>query len=234
MYILTLSMKHKYIKPKKKDLKFAILATDVVIFAIHENALKVLLIDINIPPYYNNIYGVPGGLILPEETAEDSVYRHIRNKAGVKDINIEQLYTFSSIDRDPRGRVVSVAYFGLMPSIITTQSKVYWKDINKLPQLAYDHKEIIKKAVERLKAKMEYTTIVRGFLPKAFTLSELQKVYEIVLNKKFDKRNFRKKMLSFGFLKSIGTQKKGEPNRPADLYKFSTGSLETFNIFLRN
>jgi 8-oxo-dGTP diphosphatase len=227
-------MKHKNIKPKKKDLKFAILATDVVIFAIHENALKVLLIDINIPPFYNNIYGVPGGLILPEETAEDSVYRHIINKAGIKNIDIEQLYTFSSIDRDPRGRVVSVAYFGLVPSITTSQPNVYWKNINKLPELAYDHKEIIKKAVERLKAKMEYTTIVKGFLPKEFTLSELQKAHEIVLNKKFDKRNFRKKMLSFGFLKSIGEQKKGEPNRPADLYKFSTGSSQTFNIFLRN
>jgi 8-oxo-dGTP diphosphatase len=228
-------MKQKNIKPNKKDLKFAIIATDVVIFALHENVLKVLLIDVNIPPYYNNVYGVPGGLVLPDETAEDSVYRHMENKAGIKNIEIEQLYTFSDIDRDPRGRVVSVAYFGLTPSITTNHSnKIYWKDVNKLSSLAYDHKEIIKKALERLKAKIGYTAIIKGFLPKEFTLSELQKAYEIVLNKKFDKRNFRKKMLQIGFLKSIGEKKTGEANRPADLYKFVTGSAETFNILLRN
>jgi 8-oxo-dGTP diphosphatase len=227
-------MKPKKIKPHKKDLKFAILATDVVIFAIHENALKVLLIDVDIPPYFNAIHGVPGGLILPEETAEDSARRIMDAKAGIVNIDIEQLYTFSSINRDPRGRVVSVAYFGLTPSTATDPSrKIYWKDVNKLPELAYDHKEIVRKAVERLKAKMEYTTIVKGFLPKEFTLSELQKAYEIVLDKKFDKRNFRKKMLSLDFLKNIGEKKSGEANRPADLYKFSTGSTQTFHI-IRN
>jgi len=228
-------MEKEKVKLNKKELKFAILATDVVIFAIHEDVLKVLLIDVNIPPHYNDIYGVPGGLILPEETAEDSVYRHMENKAGIKNIEIEQLYTFSSVDRDPRGRVVSVAYFGLTPSITTNHSnKIYWKDVNKLPRLAYDHKEIIKKALERLKAKMGYTTIVRGFLAKEFTLSELQKAYEVVLEKKFDKRNFRKKMLSLGFLKEVGKKEQDVPNRPADLYRFSTGSSETFNILLRN
>jgi 8-oxo-dGTP diphosphatase len=227
-------MKPRKLKPNKKDLQFAILATDVVIFAIHENTLKVMLIDVNIPPYFNDIYGVPGGLILPEETAEDSAYRIMKTKTGMENIDIEQLYTFSSIDRDPRGRVVSVAYFGLTPSITADPSrKVYWKDVNKLPKLAYDHKEIIKKATERLKAKMEYTTIVKGFLPKEFTLSELQKAYEIVLDKKFDKRNFRKKMLSLEFLKNVGEKKSGEPNRPADLYRFSTGLTQTFHI-IRN
>ncbi|MFA5013393.1 MAG: NUDIX hydrolase [Candidatus Paceibacterota bacterium] len=219
-------------KQNRKNLKFAILATDVVIFSIRENILNVLLIEINIPPYYKNIYGVPGGLILPEETAEDSVYGHMKNKAGIKNIDIEQLYTFSSVDRDPRGRVVSVAYFGLTTTVETSSSaKVYWKDVKKLPKLAYDHKGIIKKALERLKAKVGYTTIIKGLLPKEFTLSDLQTAYEVVLNKKFDKRNFRKKMLSFGFLKTAGAKQTGVANRPADLYKFSVGSTQTFDIF---
>ncbi len=218
----------------KKDLRFAVLATDVVIFGIQNGILKVLLIDVNLPPYFVNTYGLPGGLIGPKETADDSVERHMKSKAGISSSYVEQVYTFSSVNRDPRGRVVSVAYMCLVPESVvlasTIKNKVYWKDSKNLPKLAYDHNEIIKKAVERLKSKISYTTIAKDFLPKSFTLSDLQKVYEIVLGKSLDKRNFRKKVLSLGFLEKLGLQKGGVANRPADLYKFNSDSNKVFNI----
>lgn len=214
---------------KSKNIKFAILATDVVLFAIDQNELKVLLIKIANNPFYSNELALPGGLILPEETAEDSVFRHMRSKAKIEKTYIEQLYTFSSIKRDPRGRVVSVAYIGLIPKC-NTDKNIKWVSIKKIPTLAYDHNEIIKKAIERLKTKIEYTTIIQGLLPKDFTLSDLQNTYEIILNKKYDKRNFRKKILSLGFLKPIGKKRKGEPYRPADLYQFISKPDQVFNI----
>ncbi len=227
-------MKNDNKKPNTRDLKFAVLATDIAIFAIHEGILKVLLIDVNVPPFFKNTFGLPGGLIAPNETAEDSVYRHMKSKAGISVSYIEQLYTFSSIDRDPRGRVVSVAYIGLLPESAVIESlkneKVSWKNVKSLPHLAYDHNEVVKVATERLKAKLGYTTIAQGFLPEKFSLSELQNVYEVVLEKQFDKRNFRKKILSLGFLKKLGVQKGGVANRPADLYKFISGSDKVFNI----
>ncbi len=234
MYILTLSMKQIQKQTNTKEMRFAILATDIVLFAIEEGTLKVLLIDVNVPPHFVNSFGLPGGLILPNETAEESVERHMKNKVGISLSYVEQLYTFSSINRDPRGRVVSVAYIGLVPESMVEVSKsktsVYWKNVKSLPKLAYDHNEVVKAAVERLKSKLSYTTIVQGFLPEKFTLSELQNVYEVVLEKKFDKRNFRKKILSLGFLKKLDVQKGGVANRPADLFKFIGGSDQIFNI----
>lgn len=211
---------------KPKDLKFAILATDVVLFTLEDDVLKVLLIDVDLPPYYVNGYALPGGLILPNETADDSVNRHLQNKVGITNAPVEQLYTFSGVQRDPRGRVVSVAYMGLIsPEAFALQEKkssIYWKNARAVSKLAYDHNEIVKKALLRLEAKVGYSTIVRGLLSKEFTLSELQKAYEIILQTKFDKRNFRKKILAINVLKSTGNQKKGEANRPADLYMFAS------------
>lgn len=223
-------------QPTPKELHFAVLATDVVIFAIDGNALKVLLIDVNVPPIYKNMLGVPGGLIRPDETADDSVYRHIKVKAGLTPSYAEQLYTFSSINRDPRGRVVSVAYIALVSPeelakrMSEEEIKVYWKDVKHLPKLAYDHNEIVKKAVERLKSKFEYTTIVQGFLDKEFTLSELQDVYEIVLDRTLDKRNFRKKILAVNIVKPIKKMRIGEANRPAGLYTFSSKKPQIIEI----
>lgn len=232
VYYYTLTMKRGN-KPNEKELRFAVLATDVVIFTIHEKTLKVLLVDVNIPPFYKNMLGVPGGLIRPSETADASVRRHMDMKAGIVPSYSEQLYTFSSIKRDPRGRVVSVAYLALVPleSVLKSlEKRVYWKNARRLPKLAYDHNEIVKKALERLEAKLGYSTITQGFLRPEFTLGELQEIYEVVLRKRFDKRNFRKRIFALGLVKPTGGEKRGKANRPAALYRFAKKETEFFEF----
>jgi len=221
-------------KPSVKELHFAVLATDVVIFTIHEKVLKVLLINVHIPPFYKHMQGVPGGLIRPHETADASVLRHLKGKAGIVPSYIEQLYTFSSVKRDPRGRVVSVAYLVLVPPEAISKNaetgKTHWHNTRSLPKLAYDHNAIVKKGLERLEAKLGYSTIAQGFLKPEFTLGELQEVYEIVLRKKFDKRNFRKKLFALNLVRPTGGEKRGAANRPAALYKFAKRQTEFFQF----
>ncbi len=206
------------------QLKFAIIAADTVLLAIDSRELKVLLMKINRPPYYRDHWGAPGGLIHPKENAEEAARRHLLIKGGIKDAYLEQLYTFSRVDRDPRGRVVSVAYLALTPdgnSRIKTREEVKWFAVNKLPKLAYDHEEMIACAVRRLKAKLGYTNIAFTLLGDEFTLSELQRVYEIILERRFDKRNFRKKLFALKLLVALKKKKRGGANRPAELYRFA-------------
>ncbi|MEK7585185.1 MAG: NUDIX domain-containing protein [Patescibacteria group bacterium] len=216
----------------KKELKFAILATDVVLLTMDKKVLKVLLVETAAATPFPKMKTLPGGLISPNETAEAAVERHLAHKAGVSGAELEQLYTFSSVKRDPRGRVVSVAYLGLRPTISlgTKERPVYWQDVRHLPRLAYDHNEIVSKGVERLMAKLSYTTIAKGLLPEQFTLSELQSIYESILHHEFDKRNFRKKVLALGCLKKLGAKRRGEAHRPADLYRFVGGGSQVFEI----
>lgn len=207
---------------KPNNIQFAVLATDVVLFTYQNEKLKVCLLNID-NDYFKKMKGLPGGLILPKETAEDSVVRHMKDKAGIDIANthIEQLYSFSKIDRDPRGRVVSVAYLALIPSEkIEYKEGVEWMDVTKLPKLAYDHSEIVKKAIARLKSKIKYTNIAYGILPKVFRLTQLQNVYEVILGKNLDKRNFRKKMNETGLLEETGKKEKDSAHRPAMLYRF--------------
>ena len=208
---------------KSSEIKFSIMATDIVLFSFAEKKLRVFVVTVKNDDF-KGMLALPGGLILPNETADDSVLRHMKDKAGVTGIIPEQLYTFSRIDRDPRGRVLSVAYFAAIPENrlenLAKISGAEWYEIGKLPHLAYDHDEIVSVAVERLRSKLEYTTIAAGLLPAEFTMTELQDLYEIILGKKFDKRNFRKKILQLGILKETDL-KKGEKHRPAQLYRFS-------------
>lgn len=214
-------------KEAVKNIRFAVIATDVVLFTILEKKLKVLLVPITSSSYPKQMLGFPGGMILPHETADDSVKRHMETKAGVTaPAYMEQLYAFSAVDRDPRGRVVSVAYIAVIPGQKAGMAnpRAVWMDVRKLPLLAYDHSAIAFKALERLENKIEYTTIGRHFLPEFFTLTELQQVYEIVLGHTLDKRNFRKKMLVLGLLKATGDMRKAGRSRPAELYRFSKKS----------
>ncbi len=216
-----------------KDLIFAILASDVVLWTINEGKLLVRLIPVNVPPHFIDKAGAPGGLIKPSETAEQAARRLIesKGKVGSGKIYLEQLYTFSEIKRDPRGRVVAVAYTGIVPwdSLSTTEQEntkeVWWAEIGKLPSLAYDHKEIISTSLERLQSRIAYTTLIAQFMPKEFTLTELEKAYELILGKDIDKRNFRKKILALGLLKELPKERRGQKHRPAKLYSFK--SLET-------
>lgn len=206
-----------------KNIRFAVIATDVVVFTILGEKLKVLLTPIN-NAYFKGSFGFPGGMILPDETADDSVKRHMKKKAGIESpAHIEQLYAMSAIDRDPRGRVVSVAYIALVPPSRAglVAPGALWADARKLPKLAYDHNAIAEKALERLGERLENAAIGRHLLSSQFTLTDLQRVHELVLGQTLDKRNFRKKILALGLLKSTGKFRTGGRARPALLYSFS-------------
>ncbi|MFA5962070.1 MAG: NUDIX domain-containing protein [Parcubacteria group bacterium] len=218
-----------------KKYKFAVIAVDVVIFTIIDNELQVLLIKMKKKPF-EKYWAAPGGLVGPEESTNDAAKRILLEKTGLGDVYLEQLYTFGEVDRDPFGRVVSVAYFALIPwgnlDLKTTEeyAGVQWFPISKFPALAYDHAEIIATAIGRLKAKLEYTNIAYGLLSETFALSELQNIYQIILQKKLDKRNFRKRILSLGIVKKSGKQRKGLPSRPADLYTFTQKKASMIQI----
>ncbi len=210
--------------PNKKY-QFAVIATDVVVFTVFEGSLRALLIKMKKEPF-EGMWAVPGGLVKPDESVDSAAQRQLVSKTGVKEVYLEQLYTFGKVNRDPFGRVVSVAYFALIPNtgikLYTTDeyADVAWFPVNKLPPLAYDHKEIIKTAITRLISKLEYTNVVYSLLPNNFTLTDLQEIYQIILGKKLDKRNFRKKILSLGLIKKTGKRQVGEGGRPAELFNF--------------
>lgn len=206
-------------------LHFAALAADVVCFRVHNDVLEALLGKVAQNNVYENWWAHIGGLIRVEETADEAIDRLLADKAGLKKIYKEQLYTFSAIDRDPRGRVVSVAYISFVnedkkQSLDTAQVETVWKPISEIKKLAYDHDEITRVAIDRLQSKIMYTDIARHMMPHEFTLSELQKVYEAVLGGGMDKRNFRKRILSLDFIKDTKRTIKKGVMRPASLYTF--------------
>lgn len=211
-----------------QHLRFAILAVDNVLFTIRDGALCVRLIPVHLPPYFTHLAGLPGGLISPSETADQAAMRHLRDKAGMvqNHLYIEQLYTFSEIKRDPRGRVVAVAYLGLMPWTALTDAsegdteKAWWVSVSKLPTLAYDHRQIIRVALERLRSRVTYTTLISKLMTREFTLTELEQTMEIVVGADIDKRNFRKKLNKLNILQPLDRYRTGEKHRPAQLYRF--------------
>lgn len=200
-------------------------AVDVVIFTVRKNTLQALLIQMKYGPFAGK-WAFPGGIIGTGELTADAARRVLESSTGMRQAHLEQLYTFDDPKRDSRARVISVAYFALVPDadveLKTTAkySAVRWLPVSKLPALAYDHARIAEVALERLRAKLEYTNIVWSLLPPKFTLTELQQVYETVLGKKIDKRNFRKGLLATGLLTATGEMKAGGRHRPAELYRF--------------
>ncbi|MEI7750085.1 MAG: NUDIX domain-containing protein [Candidatus Moraniibacteriota bacterium] len=202
------------------------LAVDAAIFSVIEGALKVLLVRIGSGPYAGK-WALPGGLVRTDESLDQAAERVLSEKAGVDDIYLEQLYAFGGVDRDIRGRSVSVAYFALvnsdrrLPSTIEYYSDIAWYDTTKLPKLAFDHAKIVEVGIERLRNKLGYSNIAYGLLHKEFTLTELQTVYEIILGHELDKRNFRKKIQDIDLVKEAGKIRKSGQSRPARLYSFS-------------
>lgn len=220
----------------QKSFDHAVAAVDVVLFTVSENKLKVLLLKLKEDPFKDS-WALPGGLLAPNETLGAAAQRHLKTKVGVNsNILIEQLYTFGDPDRDPNGWVISVAYMALIPENKfkpNTQDRyadIEWHDVSDLPKLAYDHKLVIQKAIERLKSKLEYTNIIYTLMPEEFTLTQLQKVYETILSKNLDKRNFRKKILSLGIIKSLKRKSQSGTNRPAELYSFTSHSLQEIKV----
>ena len=218
-------------KIETQKLRCAVLATDVVALSFIDGVLSVLLVPITLPECKGKL-GMPGGLIRPEETAEEAAARVVSAKGGVSGGYREQLATFSKVNRDPRGRVVSVAYLTLMSpqTKLETETGAKWIAISKAGKLAYDHTEILDAAIERLTGKLSYTNIAQHLLPPTFTLTELQSLYESIIGATLDKRNFRKKVLAVDLVVKTGARRSGDANRPAELYKFKRTTLQIIEI----
>jgi 8-oxo-dGTP diphosphatase len=203
------------------------LTVDVVVLTVHEQALKVLLIKRGIEPY-RGMLAVPGGFVLEGETLEEAALRELEEETGTGQVYLEQLYTFGDPGRDPRGRVVSVAYFALIPAdrtpLIagTDAAEAVWRTVGELPKLAFDHKQIVAAAVERLRNKLEYTSVGFELLPRKFTLTALQQLHESILGRTLDKRNFRRKIQTLGLLQAL-KEKEATGRRPAQLFAFRQG-----------
>ena len=204
---------------------------DLVIFALREGELHVLLIQRGVPPFEGR-WALPGGFVAPGESLEDAARRELGEETGVRDVYLEQLYTFGEPGRDPRGRVITVAYYALMtgeaatPVAGTDAGAARWVPARNHPPLAFDHEQILDYALERLANKLEYTTVGFQLLPKKFTLSHLQRVYEAVLGRPLDKRNFRRKIALLGILKPLEEWAQEGPSRPAQLFRFSAKQFE--------
>ena len=203
------------------------IAVDNCIFTVLEDRLHLLLIQMTKVPY-TGMWALPGGLIQDDESLDAAAVRILYEETGVADVYLEQLYTFGQPDRDPAGRVVSVAYFALIHAAsiaLRTQPKyadVRWWSCATLPLLAYDHDAVAAYARQRLEWKLAYTNVVWSLLPRRFALTELQKVYEAVLGRSLDKRNFRKKILALGLVEPVGETAMRGAHRPAMLYRFTS------------
>jgi 8-oxo-dGTP diphosphatase len=211
------------------------LVVDSVIFQLIDDALMVLLIKRTQEPFLG-AWALPGGYNPAGETTKEAMARILKTKAGVSWDNMgftEQLYTFDTVARDPRGHAVSVTYLGLGKNIVPEESKTTQQPgffpVNDLPELAYDHKDIIHYAHERLQAKITYTNAVFALLPEFFTLSQLQAAYEAIFCHELDKRNFRKKFLSLDLVRATDEYWREGAHRPARLYKFNQQKLETLS-----
>lgn len=201
------------------------LTVDCVVFGFDEEDLKVLLIQRDLEPFAGK-WALPGGFVQVDETLETAARRELQEETGMSDIYLEQLYTFGAVDRDPRERVVSVAYYALVNlydhkvQAATDAREALWFPVDDTPALAFDHAHILQVAHERLRGKVRYQPIGFELLPEKFTLSQLQHLYETILDKPLDKRNFRKKILSMDLLVELDEVQTDVAHRAARLYQF--------------
>ena len=205
-----------------------LVTVDCVIFTVQQSKLKVLLIKRSSEPCIHQ-WALPGGFIQVGETLPEAAARQLHDETGVSDVYLQQIRAFGSPTRDPRARVITIGFFALVssnrlaPKTTETTEDVDWFSINELPELAFDHLKIIQTAHSQLRDTLEETPIAFQLLPEMFTLTELQKVYELIESKSLDKRNFRKKILLGGLLVETGQYKKEGRHRPASLYRFASG-----------
>ena len=201
------------------------LTVDCVVFGLDETDLKVLLIQRKLAPFQHT-WALPGGFVRIEETLDAAARRELEEEAGVTDVYLEQLYTFGALDRDPRDRVVTVAYYALAKlsdhriRAATDAMGVGWFGLDDLPKLAFDHSEVVTSAHERLRGKVRYAPVGFELLPPRFSLTQLQRMYEIILGQDLDKRNFRKKILAMDLLVETDEFEQGVRHRAARLYRF--------------
>lgn len=200
---------------------------DCVLFGFDGGELKILLIERNEEPF-KDWWALPGNLVGESESVDQSASRILHELTGLSDIYMEQYFTFGAVDRHPQGRVITVAYYAMLRlggdkalKPLTSYAKnAQWVNVRELPKLAFDHQHIFDKGLEKIKRRIKHLPIAFELLPEKFTLTQVQNVYELILGKKLDKRNFRKKILSFGVLKELDEKQKGVSFRAATLYKF--------------
>ena len=199
-------------------------AVDVVIYTLDRRRLECLLVQVKEGPFAGK-WAFPGGLVGAEESLDQAAQREIYERTGVKNGYLEQLYTFGKPERDPTTRAVSVSYLALAPfdgvqlHSASKYADIRWFRADRLPRLAYDHDQVGRLALQRLRSKLQYTNIVYSLMPSQFTLGELQEVYETILQRRLDRRNFRKRILALGLLKQLKKKRRGT-HRPASLFAF--------------
>lgn len=204
----------------------AAVTVDCVVFGLDDEDLKVLLIRRDLPPFEDK-WALPGGFVRLEETLDEAARRELQEETSLERVFLEQLYTFGAIDRDPRERVITVAYYALVRlsdhrvQAATDARDAVWFAMDDLPPLAFDHDQILVTAHQRLQGKVRYQPIGFELLPPKFTLTQLQKLYEIVLGRVLDKRNFRKKIQGMGILEELDEVEKDVAHRAARLYRFN-------------
>jgi 8-oxo-dGTP diphosphatase len=205
----------------------SVFSIDCLIFGFEAGELKILLIERNEEPFKGS-FALPGYFVKQEESLDDAAERILYELTGLRDLPMQQFHTFGDVNRHPQGRVITVAYYALIRiagqkevrPITQYARKAFWHSVNDLPKLAFDHSEIFNTGFNKIRRRLNYQPIAFDLLPEKFTLTQLQSLYETILNKKLDKRNFRKKMLSYGFLKELVEKQKGVSYRAAKLYKF--------------
>lgn len=209
---------------------------DNVVFGYSKGKLHLLLIKREKEPFKDR-WALPGGLLDTASTAKNKAIEILKTKAGVNIDFLEQLYTFDEMERDPRSRTISLSYFAFVNtnhyeiSVESKSNDAKWFSLTNLPKLAFDHSKIISKAIERIQNKIEYHPLGFELLPEEFTLSELQELYQVILGRELDKRNFRKKILSTGIVVATGKKKIGGRNRQPELYRFNESE---YKILLKN
>lgn len=200
---------------------------DCVLFGFDGGELKILLIERNEEPF-KDWWALPGNLVAANESLDQSALRILHELTGLSDIYMEQYYTFGEVNRHPQGRVITVAYYAMLrlggdkalKPLTSYAKRAQWINVKELPKLGFDHQHIFDKGLEKIKRRIKHLPIAFELLPEKFTLTQVQNVYELILGKKLDKRNFRKKILSFGVLKELDEKQKGVSFRAATLYKF--------------
>ncbi|MBN1252748.1 MAG: NUDIX hydrolase [Bacteroidales bacterium] len=209
--------------------------TDCIIFGFDESDLKVLLIERGIEPFKGK-WALPGGFVHMDETTEEGAKRELFEETGIKDVYIEQLFTFSDLERDPRGRVISVAYFSLVQlnkyeaKAGDDAKRAKWFSVKNGPSLAFDHEKILRMALYRLKGKIRYQPIGFELLSEKFTFTELQHLYEVILEMSIDKRNFRKKIQKMDLLIELDEKQENVAHKAAKYYKFNKTKYEELSL----